>query len=359
LIKPSKYVEELTAYKITPQDVWSDSLHSDILKLDWNESTIDFPFYKDVLIKLSHEKGLFSWYPDYLSIDLNIYISHYNNVSVNNVLSFPGSDVALETICRCYLEPNDEVVVVSPTYDNFYVYAAQVGAKINRIDWVSATPPTIQDFSFFQSNIEKAKLVYLVSPNNPIGYDIDILVFEALLQNFPDILFVIDEAYVEFSSRSSLSFLTARYNNLVVVRTFSKAFGLAGIRLGYVVANLEIINTLYKIRNGKNISMISQRLGVAALKNINVITSWIDEVKKARSFFEQWCINNNIVYYPSQGNFILFFCADPDSLCSFLKSHGIYIRNRNAIIKGSVRVTIGSIDNVKRIVNLLEIFFKI
>jgi len=300
MIKPSRFIERLEAYKITPQDVWADTSPRDLLKIDWNEAPIDLNFYKKELKNIINERGMIAWYPDYLSIKLNNELSKYLNIDSNNILTFPGSDVGLETLCRAYLDYDNTVVSLCPTYENFFV------------------------------------------------------LIKTLASLLPDTILIVDEAYIEFADCDSSIELIEDHENIVVFRTFSKGFGLAGLRLGYMCAPLEIINTVNKIRNGKNVSMLAQRMGIFALQNIKEISSWFKEVKNGRDFFQQWCEENRIRYYPSHGNFVLFEVKNPNEVTSKLKSEGIYIRNRDSILSGCIRATIGSKKHVNKLIKSLE-----
>jgi histidinol-phosphate aminotransferase len=354
MVKPSSFIKNLEPYKITSQDVWSDMAPDNLLKLDWNEATQDFGFYKDELCRIAHNRGILAWYPDYLSLKLTDALSEYVGIDSNNILTFPGSDVGLEYLCRAYLEPEDVVLTLSPTYENYFVYVLQVGASLVKIE---LEKPFIPDLTIIESRINSigtVKMVYLVSPNNPCGYILPHDELKNLAKKFPETMFVIDEAYIEFTDTESFSILIKSFSNIVVFRTFSKGFGIAGVRLGYMCAPLTIINNVNKIRNGKNVSMIAQRLGICALENINKIKEWLQEVRESREEFQVWCADNNIKYYPSHGNFVLFEVSQPNEICSKLKSLGIYIRNRNKILPGSVRVTIGSKAQVAYFIDALE-----
>lgn len=354
MVKPSRFVSELEPYKITPQDVWSPSAPEDLLKLDWNESPFDFDFYSDELSRIASERGMVAWYPDYLALELSDELSRFTGLDGNLILTFPGSDVGLETLCRAYLEPNDGVLALCPTYENFFVYVLQTGAKLDKMH---IAPPFSPDVSAIASRIGalgQAKAVYIARPNNPCGYIISCDAIETLAKRFPDTMLIVDEAYIEFSDEPSCVSLVERHSNIVVTRTFSKAFGMAGLRLGYLCASLEVINTVNKIRNGKNISMFAQRLGLHALRNYRHIVSWIADVKASRTLFCDWCYTNGITCYPSHGNFVLFRVASPNEVCSALKAEGIYVRNRNAILPGCVRATMGSREHLERLISSLN-----
>ena len=354
MVKPSLFIQNLDPYKITPQDVWSDMAPDHILKLDWNESPEDFKFYQDELAKIASDRGILAWYPDCLALKLTDELSQYVGIDSNNILTFPGSDVGLETLCRAYLEPGDKVLTLSPTYENFFVYVLQVGASLIKVELEKPFIPNLEIIEDNLNSIDLVKMVYLVSPNNPCGYVLSHYELESLINKFPEIMFIIDEAYIEFSDMNSFSSLVESFSNIVVLRTFSKGFGLAGVRLGYICAPLDVINVVNKIRNGKNISMVSQRLGICALQNIGKIQKWLKEVQEAREIFQFWCKKNNIKYYPSHGNFVLLEVSRPNEICSKLKSLGVYIRNRNVMIQSAIRVTIGSKRHVNSLILKLE-----
>ena len=357
MVKPTRYIQQLQAYKITPQDVWVEGASTDLLKLDWNEAPFGFDWYVSALSKIVKDGRIVAWYPDYLAIELTQRLAEFCRTTVNNILVFPGSDVALETICRCYLEAGDVVVTVSPTYDNFAVFVKQIGASQKEI---TVQPPDQVSDDRVAKAIEKnnAKCVYLVSPNNPFGYVIESELVERLLIGFPETLFVIDEAYIEFSSSDSLVKLCRKFKNIIVVRTFSKAFGLAGVRLGYICADISLLNDINKIRNGKNISMIAQKLGCLALEEIDLLDRWVTEVRAARSNFMRWCAENSLMYFESEGNFVMFKVPEPARVCSELKARGIYVRDRDKIVPGFIRVTIGSIQNTEVLINALNVILR-
>ena len=354
MIKTSRFLKNIEAYKITPQDIWAENAPKDILKIDWNESPKELLFYQEELKKISNERGMIAWYPDYLSIELNNKLAEYLSFDKNNILTFPGSDVGLETLCRAFLDDRDSASCLYPTYENFFVFVLQTGASLKKVE---IDKPLIPDENKILNHLcssKNLKLVYLVNPNNPCGYLLSEEFIRELCKRLPDSIIVVDEAYIEFSDYKSSVTLINEFENLVVFRTFSKAFGMAGLRLGYMCASDEIINAVSKIRNGKNISMISQRLGICALNNISLINDWINEVKKARTDFQDWCIANNLTFYKSNGNFVTFEVSSPKEVCKYLKLKDIYIRNRDSILSNCIRVTIGSRENVQKLISELE-----
>ena len=203
MVKLSKFISDLDEYIITPQDVWSCNAPKDLLKLDWNESPCDFDYYQKEAQKIVNLPGVLSWYPDCLALELNNELSNYLDLDGHLILTFPGSDVGLESICRAYLEPDENVVVVSPTYENFYVYVIQNGANLHKCQ---LDPPFSLSYEYLSSKIKSigsVKIVYITRPNNPCGYLVDLELIEDIAKKFPDTLFIIDEAYIEFTDEKS------------------------------------------------------------------------------------------------------------------------------------------------------------
>ena len=215
--------------------MWSSTAPADLLKLDWNESPVDFGWYQEELKRIVNQNGLIPWYPDCLALELNEEISKFVGINGNLILTFPGSDVGLETLCRAYLEPHDLLIALTPTYDNFFVYALQTGATLEQVAY---QPPSLLDAEFLARCIESrrnVKAVYLTRPNNPFGYIISNVIIEELCKRFEQTMFIVDEAYIEFSDSPSCANLVERFTNIVISRTFSKALVWQGCGLAISV----------------------------------------------------------------------------------------------------------------------------
>ena len=354
MVKPSRAIERLEPYKITPQDVWTEEAPQRLLKLDWNEAPENFSFFLDELRRIVSEIGIVAWYPDYLAIDLTDELAKYVRLDPTSILVFPGSDVGLETLCRTYLDPEDHAAAICPTYENFFVYVQQTGAALHPIDIPKPFAFDVDALIGQCAALPSLKCIYVASPNNPCGYLVGLDAVARIAARFPDALVVVDEAYIEFAASASACAIIPSHPNLVVARTFSKAFGLAGMRLGYLCAAPAILNNVNKIRNGKNVSMIAQKLGTYALRNRSKVDEWIAEVRAARDLFETWLRARGWVHYPSHGNFVMFEVRNPPDVCSRLKARGIYLRNRHAQVPGCIRTAIGSRSHVARLISELE-----
>tara|TARA_B100000963_G_C22635725_1_gene677507 strand:+ start:482 stop:1567 length:1086 start_codon:yes stop_codon:yes gene_type:complete len=352
MVKESKRVSALEPYKITPQDVWvSDS--SKIIKSDWNEAPFTLSVYDEVIKESIAHKGLVAWYPDYNATELVKSISAYTGCKMDQILAYGGSDAALCDITNCFLDDGEKVILVSPTYDNFRVYVAQNGGE-------SLDFPLNQDGNL---NVEKLrefikkvdpKIVYIVNPNNPYGTVTDPSSIKTLLEEFDKTLFIIDEAYIDFVLSYSSAKFIAKYKNIIVSRTFSKGFGIAGLRIGYVLAQESIIKILSKIRKGKDITMLGQKCAVHALKNISHIQNWLREIENSKEKFYKFFEKYGIRFYKSYANFILFETADSTRLSNYLKSEHIYVRNRDSILKNHIRITVSSNKLADKIIEIFE-----
>jgi histidinol-phosphate aminotransferase len=364
-ISPPKYIEDLKPYKGTSHKVWGYIYRKnckcldEVLKLDWNEST-NIPDYilGNILKYILKNKLRLNWYPDVNNSLLLKKLSNYTGLPIKNIQYFNGSDSALEYITRSYLEPKSRVAIVSPTYDNFRVYVQSCGA----------TPLFFLNTSPFEKDIKRLskflmqkspRLVYMVNPNNPTGLLYSPAEIENFLKKFPSILFLVDEAYYEFCNVTCKN-LVKKYLNLVITRTFTKAFALGSFRLGYVIADESIIHTLNKIRVGKGINTFAQIAGLVALDNIRYMESYVKEVNEAKKILVEELTKLNIDTKKTFANFILFKCKNPPMVTKLLEKEFIFVRDMSNLsqLEHYIRITVGDKKTMhkflKRFKNLLE-----
>ena len=281
-------------------------------------------------------------------------IAEYVGCEKENIQYFGGSDAALEYIARTFISPGDLVGIVSPTYDNFRVYAESCGG---RIFFIYNKNPFEKDINRLYSQINKNKfrLIYLVNPNNPTGVLYFSEEIEILLKKFPQTLFVIDEAYYEFCG-ISCSNLIKNYGNIIITRSFTKAFGLGSFRLGYVIAPKYIIEYLNKIRVGKNINMFAQIAGIVALDNKQYMEKYVEEVKKAKELTvtEMERLGFEVVSTPA--NFILIKVDSPSEFIKKLEDNNIFVRDRSSEpqLEGYVRITIGDMKTMEKFLEKIK-----
>jgi len=346
MVEPKKSIQSLEPYINGNHSQYLIKNHLKIFKLDSNEATIGpSPRVIGKIIQYIQE-GPINWYPDVDSVDLRDSISHYTQIPTEYILTFNGSDHALETIARAYLNIDDEVIYFQPTYDHFRVYAESCDAVLVPVD------ENIADN--FISKIEtaitsKTKIIYLVNPNNPTGAIIAHEQIQQAVIKYPQVVFVIDEAYFEFCDLT-VADLVIDNPNLMVTRSFSKAFGLAALRCGYLIAHPSALQQISKIRVGKNINGIAQVAATAALEDIDYMKRYVEDVNTAKQWTIQQLQSKNVQVKTTPANFILIKVKEPIKILNYLESQNIYIRDRSMIpqLKGFIRLTIGDLLVMKR-----------
>lgn len=361
----NKFIEKIIPYSSASHRIWDSDAKdkSKIFKLDWNESTEQpSPKVKERIISLANKGDFYNLYPLTENKLLKSLLSKYLELPEENLQYFAGSDYIHEYISKVYLEKEDRVLILSPSYDNFRLTIESSGAKpfFSEVE---------EDFKFrmdsFKKDIEKInpRLIYICNPNNPLGYIIPSNKIEELLVNYPETLFVIDEAYVEFSKRSCKE-LVRKYKNILITRTMSKAFALANFRLGYLISSKENIEEISKIRNPKNISTFAQEAAIGALSDIKFMEEYVEEVINARTIFlnflEKYELFLNV--YQSEANFVLIKFKDSEikeKFIKFLLNREIYIRNlkHRPILVNCVRITIGTKVKMEEVSKIIDKFF--
>ena len=346
-IKPAKCVRRLKPYNVTSHKVWGHSvepkLNSDtILKLDWNETTnVPNFIFEKIVHEIANKKIRLNWYPNVHNSMLLRKLSEYVQLPQKNIQYFNGSDGALEYIPRVYIEPGQKVVLLSPTYDNFRVYAESCSAKVVHYFNNSAFEKNINKLISFL-NYTKPKLVYIANPNNPTGLLYQKEEVRDLLEKFPNTLFILDEAYYEFC-QTTCSKLVKEFSNIIITRTFTKSFGLGAFRLGYVLACESIIENLNKIRVGKNINSFAQIAGIISLENKQYMEQYVEQVNQSKIILIDQLTSLGLEAKNTPLNFILVKCKKPACVVKLLEKSYIFVRNRSNLpqLEGYIRITVG------------------
>jgi histidinol-phosphate aminotransferase len=283
-------------------------------------------------------------YPDPLQYQVKKRLSEIKGLPVRNIFLGNGSDEAIDILFRSFCNPGvDNVILVPPTYGMY-----QVSANINDIEVKNV--PLTEEFQLNLDGIAEAidkntKLIFICSPNNPTGNSIDRTDVETLLANFIGIV-VVDEAYINFSRQKTFIQELTEYANLVVLQTLSKAWGLAGLRIGMGFASEEIIEVMNKVKPPYNVNEASQQLALQALANIDLVNGWIKETLIQRDKLVLGLKDFDFVLdiYPSDANFILVKTTDPKSIYNFLVQKGIIVRDRSKVelCAGCLRITVGT-----------------
>ena len=315
--------------------------------LDANENSLGSPLTK-----------WYNRYPDPLQWELKKKIAEIKTVPPENIFLGNGSDECIDLLIRAFCEPKlDNIIICPPTYGMY-----EVSAHINDVPVkeVRLTETFQLDMEGLQNSIdEHTKMIFLCSPNNPTGNSLIREDIEILLNNF-DGLVIVDEAYINFSRQRTISIDLLDYPNLVVMQTFSKAWGLASLRLGMAVASKEIIDVLNKIKPPYNINQSTQDLVMKALDNVDDVNGMIMEIVKQRDELAYTLTQIPYVQfiYPSDANFLLVKMNDAVGVYNYLKDRGIIVRNRNNVIlcEGCLRITVGTENENRELINALGSF---
>jgi phenylacetate-CoA ligase len=357
----TRSIEEIEEYKISSQKAWQiESKGEEVFKLDWNEAdTIPSPAVMHAVQELLQNPHSIHWYPEATSRDLIAALAKYSGLPAENVLITHGSDLAHELVATCFVRPGDKVLMVTPSYDNFRAAVEQRGAQTVKFKHLGTAPFPIGEFAEALRQ-HAPRLAYIVNPNNPIGYTLGRDTIEQLLDCCSQLstILIVDEAYFEFCGVTAADLVT-RCPHLVVTRSFSKAFGLAGLRLGYLLAARQIIGVLNRANNPKSVTSFAKVGALAALRDLSHMQNYVEEVTYCRAEHEKFFKDRGIKYYASDSNFILFQCDDPKGLVRSLEDHNIFVRDRTSRFDGvgHVRVSVGGKESTKAALAALEEYF--
>jgi histidinol-phosphate aminotransferase len=359
-IPVARAVAELSPYEAVSSQRAIEALGgtSPIFKLDWNESTIPpSPAVQRVLSNFIAQGANLNWYPELGSRSLLLGLSDYTGVRPESIMVTNGSDDALHLICSTFLDSGDEVVVPVPTYNHFVVFAHAKGAKIRQV--VGDSP--------FSSNIagiraalsQRTRMLYLVSPNNPTGVLTHPEEVAAICRDYPNLLVLLDEAYFEFAQVSAIS-LVEQFPNLIVTRTFSKAFGLAGLRVGYLAAHPSVVEGLSRLYNPKSVNTMAQLGAHAALADRDYLNTYLDEVNASKELLRQFfATRRHVEAWITPANFVVVRTGNIDQTLRRLESLGVYVRDRSTYpgLEGCLRMTVGTTEQTQRLFERLSKVF--
>lgn len=354
-----KTVNDLRPYKVVPQDAWTDP--ENVLKLDWNESTQTISPRVKQALKDAIDNTQLNWYPNVQNEELLGAISGYVTMPPENIMYFSSSDSAQEYIARTFLESYDDVLIVGPTYDNFRVTCQSESYNIHFFYLDNEFRLNIDRLEESITSI-RPKLVYISNPNNPTGTTYAPETIRRLAEHFPDVLFLMDEAYIEFTVEESCKSLVSDHDNIIITRTFSKAFGLAGFRIGFIISHKNNLEYIGRIRNPKNITSLTQVATLAALQDLDYMHQYVTEVNKAKTFFIGELDRLGIRHAEGGGNFVLINTGKSSELIAFLREQKIYVRDYTQVsqLNGfDCRITIGTTEQMQRVTDAIVRFLSI
>ena len=292
-------------------------------------------------VELSLEAEL-NRYPDPYSTELREALAAYVGTKKENIFVGNGSDEAIDLLIRLFVERDEEILIVEPTYGMYRVASALAGVKVGTFS-LSADFALDVD-GLLAALTPKTKMLFLCSPNNPTGNLVEPAALELICKNFKGIV-VLDEAYIEFASALSSAKSIRDFENLVVLRTFSKAWGLAGIRVGYAVADKDVVEYLNKIKPPYNLNRVSARIALMALGQQAKMIALKDAILKERARLAEGLIKLGFEVFPSEANFILVRRSGAGVLTKKLaEESGIIIREFTSqpLLKDCVRISVGT-----------------
>lgn len=301
--------------------------------LDANENSLGSPLIQ-----------WYNRYPDPHHVQLRKKIATIKGVAPEHIFIGNGSDECIDVLFRCFSEPGESNTIICPPTYGMY----QVSAQINDIAILEA--PLLPDYQLNLAHIEQlvnpqTRIIWICSPNNPTGNLMHLEDIETVLNNFSGLV-VVDEAYINFARQRSLIALLPDYPNLVVLQTLSKAWGLAGLRIGMAFASLEVVEIMNKVKPPYNISEPAQQLAIKALEEVgqvnDMITLLVDMREALAAVFRQMPLVEAV--YPSDANFLLVKIQQAHQLYEFLLDKGIVVRDRSRVqlCDDCLRITIGT-----------------
>lgn len=297
-------------------------------------------------------------YPDPHQWKLKEAISKIKGVPPQNIFLGNGSDECIDILYRAFCNPGkDNVIINPPTYGMY-----EVSANINDVEVRRAV--LLDDFQLDLVHLENlvdenTKLIWICSPNNPTANSMNREDIEMVLNNFHGLV-VIDEAYINFSRHKSFIQELNEYPNLVVMQTLSKAWGLAGLRLGMAFASEAIIDVYNKVKPPYNISEAAQKLALEALKEVDQVNDMIRAIVTMREELRKDLSALNVVekIYPSEANFLLVKVVEPKAVYNYLLQNEIVVRDRSKVelCEGCLRITVGTEKENKELITALQQF---
>lgn len=299
--------------------------------------------------------GSLNRYPDPYQKELKKAVSEFKGIAEEKIFLGNGSDEIIDLCFRVFCRPGiDKILTFTPTYGMY-----EVSASVNDTEVVK-----VPLNSFFQIDIGKVtsllsdknlKLIFICSPNNPTGNCMNYADVEHIISSFNGIV-VIDEAYIDFSDSPSFMKLIYKYQNLIVLQTFSKALGLASVRIGMAFTNPQIVQYFNKIKPPYNISTINQKAAINKLSGTGKMRKQVKRIKKEKVLLSEKLseISFTETIYPSDANFLLVKVKNADLVYNALVKMNIITRNRDSVVKNCIRITVGKPSENRLLVNAFK-----
>lgn len=323
----------------------------DKTRLDFNENTVGCsPKVIEFLrSKLTEER--LSVYPDYASARKTL--SAFFSVASDEMLLTNGTDEAIQVLINTYIDDNDEVITLKPSYAMYRFYAEVAGAKITEVPYI---PPKVAFpiEALLAAITPEAKAILIANPNNPTGTPVSLEAIETILNAAPQAAVLIDEAYYEFCGITALP-LIGKYPNLFVSRTFSKVYGMAAMRMGCLFSQAANVQYLHKSQSPYSVNTLAALAAEAAVQDTEYAENYATEALAARELLRAGLVKLGIDQAPSAANFILGYFGDRAiEVRDALREKAILVRDRSYEIPGGVRITAGTRAQARQVLEELE-----
>ncbi|HTQ08938.1 MAG TPA: histidinol-phosphate transaminase [Fimbriimonadaceae bacterium] len=336
----------------------------DRLRLDFNENTVGCSPRIAEFLRKAVTEGLLATYPDYEEARLRL--AGFFGVADAEMLLTNGTDEAIQVLVNTFVEPGDEVIVMNPSYAMYRFYAEVAGAAVVEVPYGKDNREETRgrgwDLSFdverlLAARTAKTKALLLANPNNPTGTPISLKDIERILETAPDACVLIDEAYFEFHGQTMLPHLK-RFDNLFVSRTFSKAYGMAAMRMGCLFSNAGNAAAMRKAQSPYSVNMLAALAASEAIKDLDYTSRYVSQALVGRQVVEAALDRLAVRRWPSEANFVLFDASERSDEClRRCRDAGVLIRDRRHEIPGALRVTAGPPDQMTRFVEVMEGLF--
>ena len=321
------------------------------MRLDFNENTVGCSPKVIEFLKENLTAERLTVYPDYTSVKRTL--SSFFNVQPAEMLLTNGTDEAIQVLINTYIDDNDEVIVLTPSYAMYRFYAEVAGAKITEVPFI---PPKVEfPLEALLAAIKTATKAILIShPNNPTGTPVSLEAIETILNAAPQAAILIDEAYYEFCGTTALP-LIGKYSNLFVSRTFSKTYGMAAMRMGCLFSQAANVAFLHKAQSPYSVNTLAALAAEAAVQDQDYARNYVSEALAARELIRAGLEKLHISYAPSAANFILgYFGSRAVEVRDALRDKAILVRDRSYEIPGGVRITAGTRAQAQQVIDELE-----
>ncbi|WP_027408571.1 histidinol-phosphate transaminase [Anoxybacteroides tepidamans] len=323
---------------------------TEVVKLASNENP--YGCSKAVKEAIAIELDRLALYPDGYARKLRETVARHVGVKETELIFGNGSDEVVQIICRAFLSAGTNTVMATPTFPQYRHNAVIEGAEIREVPLTEGRHDLPK---MLEAIDDKTRVVWICNPNNPSGTYVNEAELSAFLQQVPKhVLVVVDEAYYEYVTAANYPQtvpLLSQYDNLMILRTFSKAYGLAALRVGYGIASEALIQQIEPAREPFNTSSVAQAAAVAALGDQEFIKQCAAQNKEQLEAFYRFCEENGLFYYPSEANFILIdFGIEGNKVFQYLLERGIIVRSGNALgFPTSVRITVGTEEQNRKV----------